>query len=50
MVKKKLGGGKDKVVSGKFETTDGAQTYLGLLKKAEPDAEFYIAEMIRGAA
>lgn len=40
----------DKVVSGAFETQDGAQTFLSLVKKATPEGEFYIAEQIRGTA
>lgn len=42
--------GKDRVVSGNFETQGGANTFMELAKKSEPTAEFYIAENIKGRA
>ena len=48
VVKKKIEGKPDQVVSGKFETTAGAQAYLELAQKFEPGGKFYVAEMIGG--
>lgn len=52
VVKRKQGGAsaKDKVISGLFETTSGAQAYMDLAKKGDPGSEFYIAEQVRGRA